>query len=1290
MGEVKNHTGRVKDLGRARSGMVEADMGHARTGADMVQGRVYRKMATERERGKEAERVRQRDLERGIYLGDFDRSVTETATERAQSGGLSWNNVDRAHELLDRPPTGSLGVERMRRREKGAEARREAEREGVRGRARDGVRSGVGEEADVMGGGGDYNEGGDEQYLRMATCDSSVRPGRSRGGGVRGGQGGVGGEWECDTSAGREEEEESEGDSEEDMGLRTKAASWQKQQQQQQQQGYDASAAAHSASASAVSHSSGGPRRIQHSATAGEAGGRERRRGKVLGSAGEKRGGGLGGAGEEEDEGISSDHLTRIAAQMMGFEDGEDGQIGQIGQVGQDGQEMFLQEPRQGELIGPSALLPPSHSSSRPSSIRKAHSASAKPAKSGGSAAGSGTGIVSDSHFVEDLLQLGLNDSRLRDWAARFKAGQTDRRELQTLLLELQEKQRLQGAGEGAGGTGEEWMGGYAVGADDAEGVAESVAAAAAGSGLGLGFMGGSRPRSSSRRLASSSGVRSRPTSSSHHNRTQRAGHARFGSSIGLGTGLGGLVSGAGSGDALEGSGSEGGSDAEDFLTSVPPSALDVLQGSGQAKKKPPTGNRKSPLSGATPGESSTSSGVPSARSGPLISSGSVPSRSRGTSAASILRHGSWEQREFAQLAEQFGLDAEEEGLGGLVEDGRQPGGVGGPGAGLSGVGGRWIGKSSSVPEAGPSGGSWGSPGVVGGVGGVGLGGKGGVEGVGDTEDEVQGGGANGVVESGATAATAGGGGRGGGDLYGGGVQGGGLADLYGSDRMAAAASATAASAGGGGSAAAGVGKTAASAGAAAHTGDLYAAVSPPQSFSPPPNLPPPHPSAPLPPASSLSRKPPQPRLPRAFSADTVNAPSPRSHPGEGEISGVISGAREGEADGVGELRGADEGMLSLERNLSLPSPKPVVQVEEASFDRNLSLHNVIKKRISSHAGEVGQQFARLSTLLKKSSSTPNAPGVGGSGASSGGKRPAQEGKKPPKPAKCGSDRPSSGNPLARTSSIAAEFGDLPAPKRTHYQYSELQPTDLSVLPFPTPRPICHCQLATENFNEANVLGQGGFGKVYYGVLPVHPAQGGEQGDEEFVTELELLSRLEHKHLVKLMGYCMRKDQRLLVYEFLPNGSLADHLHGKKVRQNGPLSWEKRLKIAVGSARGLRYLHSQRPQVLHRDVKSPNILITDSYVAKVADFGCAKLIKQTILVEDPNTGQMVETLGENVDVAMGTHGHMAPEILMTGEISAATDVYRYVRGCLWIEGIAIFRTGGRECSHSHARRSEFS
>ncbi|CAI6007358.1 unnamed protein product [Closterium sp. NIES-65] len=833
------------------------------------------------------------------------------------------------------------------------------------------------------------------------------------------------------------------------MGMRTKSTSWQKQQQQQQQQqqGYDASAAAHSSSASAVSHSSGGPRRIQHSATAGEAGGRERRRGKVLGSAGEKRGGGLSGAGEEEDEGISSDHLTRIAAQMMGFEDGEDGQIGQIGQVRQDGQEIFLQEPMQEDLIGPSALLPPSHISSRPSSIRKAHSASAKPAKSGGSAAGSGAGIVSDSHFVEDLLQLGLNDSRLRDWAARFKAGQTDRRELQTLLLELQEKQRLQGAGEGAGGKGEEWMGGSAVGEDEAEGVTESAAAAGAGSGLGLGFMGGSRPRSSSRRLASSSGVRSRPASSSYHNRTQRAGHARFGSSIGFGTGLGGLVSGAGSGtgglgDALEGSGSEGGSDAEDFLMSVPPSALDVLQGSGQAKKKPPTGNWKSPLSGATPGDSSTSSSVPSARSGPLISSGSVPSRPRGTSAASILRHGSWEQREFAQLAEQFGLDADEEGLGGLVEGGRQGGttGAGGPGVGLSdasasgagipGAGGRLIGRSSSVPEASPSGGSWGSPGGVVEVGGVGVGvGVVGVGGVGDTGDEEQ--------DIAATAGGSAGGGAGDGGV-GGGRGGGG---------------------GGGGSA-----------------GDLYGG------------------------------------------RHTVNAPPPcTSHAAEGEREGerdgAREGAREGERDREGELGGAGEEMLCLERNLSLPSPKPVAQVEEASFDRNLSLHNVIKKRISSHAGEVGQQFARLSTLLKKSSSTPNAPGSAGSGATGGSKRPAQEGKKPPKPAKSGSDRPSSGNPLARTSSIAAEFGDLPAPKRTHYQYSELQ-------------------LATENFNEANVLGQGGFGKVYYGVLPVHPAQvvavkvlkqgGGEQGDEEFVTELELLSRLEHKHLVSGRGWCWK------------------------------------------------------------------------------------------------------------------------------------------------------------------------
>ncbi|CAI7740913.1 unnamed protein product, partial [Closterium sp. NIES-53] len=112
------------------------------------------------------------------------------------------------------------------------------------------------------------------------------------------------------------------------------------------------------------------------------------------------------------------------------------------------------------------------------------------------------------------------------------------------------------------------------------------------------------------------------------------------------------------------------------------------------------------------------------------------------------------------------------------------------------------------------------------------------------------------------------------------------------------------------------------------------------------------------------------------------------------------------------------------------------------------------------------------------------------------------------------------------------------------------------------------------------------------------------KGGEEFNIELELLSRLEHKHLVKLFGFCMRSQQRLLVYQFLPNGSLTDHMHGKKREENGPLSWERRLRIAVGSARGLQYLHSQRPQILHRDIKSSNILLTDNFAAKVRWLPC--------------------------------------------------------------------------------------
>ncbi|GJP39656.1 hypothetical protein CLOM_g24004 [Closterium sp. NIES-68] len=226
-------------------------------------------------------------------------------------------------------------------------------------------------------------------------------------------------------------------------------------------------------------------------------------------------------------------------------------------------------------------------------------------------------------------------------------------------------------------------------------------------------------------------------------------------------------------------------------------------------------------------------------------------------------------------------------------------------------------------------------------------------------------------------------------------------------------------------------------------------------------------------------------------------------------------------------------------------------------------------------------------------------------------------------------------------------FEGLAAPKRVQFQMPELE-------------------FATDGFAAENILGEGGFGKVYRGLLPVAPRvevavkvlkQLGVAADEEFHTELELLSRLDHKNLVRLHGFCSSAHHRMLVYEFLPNGSLTDHLHGPPGAPE--LSWERRVRIAAGAARGLAHLHRQRPQILHRDVKAPNILLTTNFTAKVADFGCAKLIRRTEVVEDPLTGRQVERLCDSVDYAMGTPGHMAPEMLMTGEISAATDVYSF-------------------------------
>ncbi|RAL42060.1 hypothetical protein DM860_011843 [Cuscuta australis] len=196
---------------------------------------------------------------------------------------------------------------------------------------------------------------------------------------------------------------------------------------------------------------------------------------------------------------------------------------------------------------------------------------------------------------------------------------------------------------------------------------------------------------------------------------------------------------------------------------------------------------------------------------------------------------------------------------------------------------------------------------------------------------------------------------------------------------------------------------------------------------------------------------------------------------------------------------------------------------------------------------------------------------------------------------------------------------------------------------------------ATANFAPSSVLGEGGFGRVFKGVLSDGTAvaikrlsTGGQQGDKEFLVEVEMLSRLHHRNLVKLVGYYSSVDssQNLLCYELVPNGSLEAWLHGP-LGANCPLEWDIRMKIALDAARGLAYLHEDsQPCVIHRDFKASNILLENNFHAKVADFGLAKQAPEG----------RANYLSTRV---MGTFGYVAPEYAMTGHLLVKSDVYSY-------------------------------
>ncbi|KAJ4867499.1 Proline-rich receptor-like protein kinase PERK12 [Raphanus sativus] len=190
----------------------------------------------------------------------------------------------------------------------------------------------------------------------------------------------------------------------------------------------------------------------------------------------------------------------------------------------------------------------------------------------------------------------------------------------------------------------------------------------------------------------------------------------------------------------------------------------------------------------------------------------------------------------------------------------------------------------------------------------------------------------------------------------------------------------------------------------------------------------------------------------------------------------------------------------------------------------------------------------------------------------------------------------------------------------------------------------------TQGFARHNILGEGGFGCVYKGtlhdgkVVAVKQLKAGSgQGDREFKAEVEIISRVHHRHLVSLVGYCISDQHRLLIYEYVSNQTLEHHLHG---RGRPVLEWSKRVRIAIGSAKGLAYLHEDcHPKIIHRDIKSANILLDDEYEAQVADFGLARL--------NDTTQTHVSTR------VMGTFGYLAPEYASSGKLTDRSDVFSF-------------------------------
>ncbi|XP_022136938.1 probable serine/threonine-protein kinase PBL15 [Momordica charantia] len=220
----------------------------------------------------------------------------------------------------------------------------------------------------------------------------------------------------------------------------------------------------------------------------------------------------------------------------------------------------------------------------------------------------------------------------------------------------------------------------------------------------------------------------------------------------------------------------------------------------------------------------------------------------------------------------------------------------------------------------------------------------------------------------------------------------------------------------------------------------------------------------------------------------------------------------------------------------------------------------------------------------------------------------------------------------------------------------------------------------TQNFSSNFLLGEGGFGRVHKGYVDDNFRQGlraqavavklldnqGLQGHREWLAEVVFLGQLRHPNLVKLIGYCCEDEERLLVYEFLPRGSLENHLFK---RLSVSLPWTTRLKIAIGAAKGVDFLHGAEKPVIYRDFKTSNVLLDSDFTAKLSDFGLAKMGPEG---SDTHVTTRV----------MGTYGYAAPEYISTGHLTTKSDVYSF--GVVLLELL----TGRRAVEKSRAKNDQ--